>query len=79
VQQSALKEEIGEQEEEEEERDLLAGSEDGHGEVLMGSPKEMGQGTIDQYERDQMEALVQGLAAMDGTRGSKEDGIGSLF
>lgn len=46
------------------------------GEDQLGSPKEMGSGTLDRLEQEQMQALVDGLAAMDGERTRK---AGLLF
>jgi hypothetical protein len=47
-------------------------------EELVGSPKEMGINSLDQMEKDQMQALVDGLAAMDGER-TRQQASGDLI
>ncbi|KAL8280698.1 hypothetical protein RQP46_007021 [Phenoliferia psychrophenolica] len=48
--------------------------------VLMGdSPQEMGAGSLDRLEREQMQALVDGLAAMDGERTKRGGDFGDLI
>lgn len=54
--------------------DLLGNDDD----ELVGSPKEMGINSLDQMEKDQMQALVDGLAAMDGER-TRQQASGDLI
>lgn len=46
---------------------------------VVGSPREMGVDSMDRLEREQMQALVEGLAAMDGERSRRDGGVGELF
>lgn len=49
-------------------------------EGMMGeSPKQMGVDTLDRLEREQMQALVDGLAAMDGERTKRGGDFGDLI
>ena len=57
--------------EDDEDEDSLLGEQ-----PVVGSPKEMGTDSLDRIEREQMQALVEGLAAMDSKRGGD---VGDLF